>query len=846
MQQSSSSRPSGSAANLAAAADSLHPASVLPVSPAGLAAAGSDSGASASDLEAALRNCAKEPIHIPGSIQPHGALLAFEDPQKAPLWVSRNAAGLFPAGAAFGGRSLASLFEPERRAILLEACGKKEAGRLFSFTPPGLGSAAGGTGWSGGPLDVFLHHNGAHFLLELDDSRSRAPARPLEFHSFFREAAIRLREAASLAAMAEEACKTLRLLVPFARVMAYRFDAAYNGEVIAESRDPEADSFLGLHFPESDIPAQARDLYFRTRLRLIPDAGYEPVPLDRVAADPVPADSEGGAAGGGPDGGPLDLGLAFLRSVSPVHLRYLRNMKVSSSMSVAVVRENRLWGLLACHHPSPLYVPYDLRAACEFLGQLVSVEVSEREYREREIWRARLKPLRGAVMDDITRLSMRVRRRGDRPDPLELLAEDRRILDLVRATGFAARLPGRVYRLGGTPTEEAIERLCRGLGGEALVTQSLDSARADRDEKAGPEEDLTGEAGNAPETDPPCGALALPVQGQPGCYLLWFRPEVVRTVKWGGDPHKPPEGHGGDARLNPRTSFALWKETVRGRSLPFDDEEVEAARDFAESLTALLLTRSVEDLSRLNGVLAQKNEELDSFAQIVSHDLKEPLRGIQQTLMFLVEDHGPQIPEPARERLSRVQELAGRLETLNTQLLRFTRMTRADFLFDQVDLNDLVHDARERLHFTFLETGTEFRQPCRLPQVRGDQARLGEVFFNLLENALKYNDKKERWVEVSCREAEAPADPAAGAAPDGPRKEMIYTVRDNGIGMREDQYEQAFRLFKRLHVQNEFGGGTGMGLTLIKSIIERHGGRLWIESAPGIGTAFHFTLGMLP
>ena len=248
-------------------------------------------------------------------------------------------------------------------------------------------------------------------------------------------------------------------------------------------------------------------------------------------------------------------------------------------------------------------------------------------------------------------------------------------------------------------------------------------------------------------------------------------------------------------------------------------------------------TRELQDR---NDDLTRSNQELDDFAYIASHDLKEPLRGIHNYATFLVEDYGDKFDDEARSKLETLKNLSQRMETLIDSLLEFSRVGRLDLAIRETDLNTVVAEVLESLSISITERGVEVRIPRPLPRVQCDQARIGEVFRNLVTNAIKYNDKPLKWIEIGYESKSS--DPAHEPAAKPERATCTFYVRDNGIGIREKFYEPIFRIFKRLHGRDKFGGGTGVGLTIVKKIIERHGGRIWLESAQNEGTTFYFTL----
>jgi signal transduction histidine kinase len=246
--------------------------------------------------------------------------------------------------------------------------------------------------------------------------------------------------------------------------------------------------------------------------------------------------------------------------------------------------------------------------------------------------------------------------------------------------------------------------------------------------------------------------------------------------------------------------------------------------------------RAERELEVRNEELEQTNRELDDFAYIASHDLKEPLRGIHNYSRFLIEDYADRFDEDGRAKLETLTRLSRRMETLIDSLLHYSRLGRTDLALDEVDVQEVVEDVVDRLGISLREQNIEVRIPRRLPVIQSDRVRLGEVFANLITNAIKYNDKPQRWIEIGLLDTA----PVAGGDASG---EHTFYVRDNGIGIPERHLDTVFRIFKRLHGRDEFGGGTGAGLTIVRKIVERHHGRVWIESTPGEGTTVFFTLG---
>ncbi|WP_346619182.1 SpoIIE family protein phosphatase [Blastococcus montanus] len=503
-------------------------------------------GAAQRSVEEALLRCAEEPIAIPGAIQPHGALLAVTEPDLAVVVASAGADALF--GRPVRGATVGELLGPDGTARLRAGL----AGELAEVNPLRVQVA-------GADVDVLLHRADGLLVTEWEPVQGAGQA-GAAWHRRLPTVLQRLSATAGLDELTAVLARDVRSLTGFDRVMVYRFDAEWNGEVIAEDRRADLEPFLGLRYPAGDIPAQARALYATNWMRLIPDAGYRPVPLEPPV---TPA-----------TGRPLDLSGAMLRSVSPVHLEYLANMGVVASMSVSLIDRGTLWGLISCHHYAGPHRPsYPDRTAAEFLARTASLllhtKVSAAE--------------QGGVVEVAQRQAELAAAVGRTPraPAAALTGGDVTVLDLLPAAGAAVRLGGRLHLLGTTPPADRVLPLVREL---------LDAGV--------PVTDAVGRAVPAAADLAPCasGVLAAEVGGGRGDFLAWFRPETLREITWGGNPYTPKTAPGDSGpRLSPRRSFEAWSETVRGTARPWRDHEVAAARGLAALLTETALNRVAED-----------------------------------------------------------------------------------------------------------------------------------------------------------------------------------------------------------------------------------------------------------
>jgi light-regulated signal transduction histidine kinase (bacteriophytochrome) len=295
-------------------------------------------------------------------------------------------------------------------------------------------------------------------------------------------------------------------------------------------------------------------------------------------------------------------------------------------------------------------------------------------------------------------------------------------------------------------------------------------------------------------------------------------------------PHGP--------RLTPRASFELFVESVRGRSLPWLPVELNAAARLRVLVMELVIGRA-EQLAELNADLARSNEELDAFAHVASHDLKEPLRAIHKYAHQLLEEAVVGDQEQ-RRKLESVMRLTLRMDSLLDSLLHFSRVGRVALEFELTDLNEVVADAIEMVGSRTADGAVEIVVPRPLPRVPCDPVRVREIFVNLLSNALKYNGKANKRVEVGY--IAAGEDHPRPRAPSGANARTVFFVKDDGIGISDKHFEHIFQMFRRLHARTEYGGGTGAGLSIVKKLVERHRGQVWLNSEPGNGSTFYFTL----
>lgn len=501
-----------------------------------------------------LDNCAREPIHIPGSIQPRGVLAVVREPGFEVRQVSANAADLLGRSVdTVLGQHLSALIGAEQAALVEQAA--STIGDLRQHNPLECVIDVAGEPRA---FDAILRREpGGVLLVELEVAYGERPFSYPNTYQAVRRSVEDLNQAATLTELYDATARAVRDLTGFDRVMVYRYDEDYNGEVVAEAKNDDLNSFLGLHYPSTDIPAQARALYEKNWIRLISDVDYTPAPLV-PAVDPA-------------SGTPLDLTYATLRSVSPIHVEYLQNMGVHAAMSISLLRRGKLWGLIACHHyAGPHLPPFGTRAAAEFLGSTLSLRLVDRseedQLHKRLAAQAVLAKLTAATLGD-----------GESLPAALLGAPD--LLDLVPADGVVVDIQGDHRVSGSVPAPEVVSAVAawaRGAGEEIASTECLSRELPGLD------------------LDPQLAAGALALNLPDRQYAVWFRREVLRSVDWGGDPHNKAiaVSEGNEIRLSPRKSFERWREVVHQRSGPWSLSETESAEALRRHLVESLYRRT--------------------------------------------------------------------------------------------------------------------------------------------------------------------------------------------------------------------------------------------------------------
>ncbi|MBB5209559.1 GAF domain-containing protein [Chiayiivirga flava] len=516
-----------------------------------------------------LDECAREPIHIPGSIQPHGILLVVDAATQTIVQASDNAAALLGIAQA----QLADL--PWRDAVAIA----RDPSAAAAERPLHLAwaSASFPANPDAAPHVGCWHLYDTRWLLEIepdaaDDAPSRDDAYPI---------VRRVEDDGTVQHAAERVAAAFKSLLGYDRVMVYRFDRDWHGEVIAEVREPQLEPYLGLHYPATDIPAQARALYLRNRVRAIADIGYRAAALVPVL-DPH-------------TGQPTDLSDVSLRSVSPVHIEYLSNMGVTATLVTSIVVQQKLWGLVSCHHYAQRACDRRMRAVADDLTRALAARIGALEQLDAVWAESRLLTTREKL---IARFNQ-----AETIDTALLRNYAHELLEVVEADGVAL-LDGDVHARYGTLPDDgdllAIRRRIVESGGTGMQRDLAGVLYTDT--LGGVFPDLAHLAARA------AGVLYIPLDANARSAILWTRVEQVQTVKWGGNPHLAKLQAYPGARLSPRQSFSLWQETVKGRARAWDPIHVESAR----SLRVLVELMDRKHFQLESGVLAATLDRLDA------------------------------------------------------------------------------------------------------------------------------------------------------------------------------------------------------------------------------------------
>ncbi|KND59102.1 Phytochrome, two-component sensor histidine kinase [Candidatus Burkholderia verschuerenii] len=732
----------------------------------------------------AFAECAREPIHIPGGIQPHGVLISVDE-QGCVVQISANI-------EEFARLAPDTCLGQPLETVIGDAAARTRA-CLKRLNRDGAAIHVGNVvigGWTqSAPLAIVVHRHEGLLFVEVEPAQDTADVFST-MYPLVRSFVTDVQSMRTVEQLCQFAATEIQRITGFGRTLVYQFDEEGHGHVLAEAVEPGYPSYLNQHFPASDIPPQARELYRRNRIRLISNADYQAAPL-------VPALH--------PDTNrATDLTYASLRSVSPVHLQYMRNMGTLASMSMSILVDDKLWGLISCHHETSRLPPFEVRTACEHVAQIVSLQIEARETQAEAHYRLELRRMLSKLLSSMANTDSFV----------EALVNDASdLLGFTRSSGAAVIFEGRTSLIGVTPSQHCVTALV-----DWLDNQSEDVVLSDRASEDCPA---------LHDSEEVAGFLAVSISKIYRNYVIWFRREVVQTFEWAGDPCAKLTNL--SSSLSPHESFDTWTDVVRNRSLPWRPAEREIALEFRAAGLGIVLRRA-EEIAQLATELGRANHELEGFSYTVSHNLRAPLRHIVSFADLLRQMDGDKLSERGRGYLERMVTSARFGGRLVDDLLSFAQLGRAALRPHKVDMHALVRNVIQNDIDEHASARIRWKIEA-LPEIEADHVFLHVALTNVIANAVKFSAKREHpMIEIGSQ-------PGAGEL----TGYNVYFVRDNGVGFDMRYVDKLFGVFQRLHVNEEFDG-TGIGLANVRRIVERHGGQVWAEGKPNEGATFFMAL----
>lgn len=745
-----------------------------------------------------LTQCDREPIEFPGSIQPHGALLALEIETLIVVQAGGETERFFGlAPQALLGRPVSDWLQAAEVAFLRKAAHDVSARarplQAFTLTAAGKHLVA----------DAMVHLSDHLLVLELEPVVISPPDDPLTRVQTMIRA---VQDAETAAAACDAIAAEVRALSGFDRVMVYRFLEDGSGAVDAESCVGGLEPYLGLRYPASDIPQQARALYLRNWVRLIPDAAYRPAPL--LALDGQK---------------PLDLSLSVLRSVSPVHLEYLASMGVTASMSLSIVIDDKLWGLVACHHRSPRFLPYRLRVALELFAQMASFQLKTKTSAEDFQIRLRAKTIQEVMVTNLAGETDLARGIGHFRTQL---------LEYIPAAGLGLWIDGKYTSIGDALGEPQMADLVRWLNetmeGGVFATDRLSAH-------------LPQAAGWAKSAS---GILAVSVSRSPRDYIVWFRPELPHTVTWAGDPNKP---HEIGERISPRKSFAAWQQDVRSRSAPWSSVDVKTAQSLRVSLLEVVL-HHIDQISR-----ERERAHLQQQALLAELDLR--IRQWEETAQQLqVEGERRAVVEAELSQVLRRtvidqeterQRIARELHDSLGQYLTVMKLD-LDGIGRHEEASDAIRARVEKLKALTVDAGQEVNHLAwEIRPTALDDLGLQTAFEQFLE---EWTERASLDFDLHLKLSGRRLPPAVETALYRSLQEAIRNVANHAEASRVGIILEASDTEVRLIVEDDGKGfdwdtqrrGSGafsrLGLLGVRERLALVGGSLEVESKPGAGT----------
>ncbi|UZR99585.1 ATP-binding protein [Chondrinema litorale] len=728
-------------------------------------------------LTNALKTCATEPISTPNAIQPHGALLALDPSTYKIKGVSENISYFFDLSPKDALEQPIETILGDKNTLLLKS---------VVINKPLNPTQAIRIQINEIEYDANAYISNDLIVFEIEPVLEEDIS--LNYNFFFedlRNFAIALRNATSREELFDNVVAHIRKLTGFDRVKLYQFDREWNGKVIAEDKKENVPSYKGLNFPASDIPAQARELYSKNFLRIISDIRYKPSKI--IGSKDIEHLL------------PLDMTYSVLRSVSPVHIQYLENMGVGASMSISIIQDGKLWGLIACHHLTEKHVAYRTRMIAELMGHIFSTLLSSfNEIAEKKEGVNRILLLNN--------LSKKLLEKNliDEQIATELMG-------IMKADAMAIAIKGKILQfnttLGSVKLEKLFEYFKSNSPLSIFQTNQIDQTFKDHEVL----KELDG------------GLMVVPINHSDNDTIIWFRKPLNSEVKWAGKPEKKVEETKAGLRLSPRSSFNLWKETIKSKSAPWSNFDIE---------TALAIVRLFLEYERNVAELA--NQAKSDFLSNMSHKLRTPMNAIIGVASIL--DKSPNLPSELKDFVKTLNISSESLLTLINDLLDIAKIESNKIELEHIPFNfaEILESTKSmmviKVNEKQIDLNFHYPEKSELYFI-GDPNRIRQILFNLLSNAIKFT--QEGFINVYLKVKEN----------NDIISDIILFVSDTGIGMSKKQLNKIFDKFTQADqsISRNFGG-TGLGLSITKSIVELMNGKISVTSLEGMGSQFQVEL----
>ncbi len=759
-------------------------------------------GLSNSELKV-LETSQNYPIRTIGHIQSHGVLLVLQSSNLDIIQVSANTnASLGVAPESLLGKPLTVIFS-DKEIEELKAC-LKQSVPLSTHTHTLTASINGRT------FEICLHPQNEIILLELEPQSSNA-SNLQKLQQQTCQIMASLESTDTILTFSQALAKEVRSLTHFDRVMIYQFLPDDSGVVIAEEKQENLESYLGLHYPATDIPAEARAIFLDLPVRWIPDVSYQPIPL--ISADNTLTPQ------------PLCLSTAWLRGVSPTHVEYLKNMGVASSLTMPLIDRRGLWGLIACHHCQPTYIETQNRSVLALVSKIASLGLLRQQSLENSHYQEKsnelITALRVATGQNETSLHHVLSQNADL------------LLDLFRAEGLALIFDRDIVQVGDTPSKEDIRQLGRWLQQCPESVFSTSTLRQDY-------------PNDHDRSNLPAGLLSVSVflqKPHPISYcIMLFRAEQLKSVSWAGQLDESTKvNEDGELQLCPRNSFEIWKEQISGQSLLWLSHELEAALDLHSVLMLAALNFSAEALENATQKAEVANRAKSEFLANMSHEIRTPMNGMLGMTELL---DGTGLDAAQQDLVEVIRTSGETLLTVINDILDFSKIESNNLELETGQLD--LHSCIEEVLILFLSQaeikGLSLKvliEPADIPNFfKGDPVRLRQILSNLVSNCIKFTH--QGGVSVYAKVCLISAEPDMGELSQQ-RYKIQFAIKDSGIGIPQDKIQQLFQPFKQGDASTTRKyGGTGLGLAISKQLVEMMDGKIWIESEPNKGSTFHF------